>query len=227
MVFYIKAVEIKSKIVKIKLFCIVLCLCVFMACEKYEPVISDEPVIPPTDQPKEPQEPISTDGIINWNNEFIIVGDNNMANIGSNDWNAVTYGNGRYVTVGDSNSAACSIDGINWTATSGFNDLSGICYGNGKFIAVGTGGNVRYSDDGGGWSTVTIPGKTNLRAVCYENGKFVAVGENGVIAYSTDGSSWTAKKVGSNDWNSVCYGNGKFVAVENDGEESSYSKRKI
>ncbi len=40
-----------------------------------------------------------------------------MANIGSNDWNAVTYGNGRYVTVGDSNSAACSIDGINWTAT--------------------------------------------------------------------------------------------------------------
>ena len=49
-----------------------------------------------------------------------------MANIGSNDWNAVTYGNGRYVTVGDSNSAACSIDGINWTATSGFNDLSGI-----------------------------------------------------------------------------------------------------
>ena len=105
MVFYIKAVEIKSKIVKIKLFCIVLCLCVFMACEKYEPVISDEPVIPPTDQPKEPQEPISTDGIINWNNEFIIVGDNNMANIGSNDWNAVTYGNGRYVTVGDSKPA--------------------------------------------------------------------------------------------------------------------------
>ena len=148
-----------------------------MACEKYEPVISDEPVIPPTDQPKEPQEPISTDGIINWNNEFIIVGDNNMANIGSNDWNAVTYGNGRYVTVGDSNSAACSIDGINWTATSGFNDLSGICYGNGKFIAVGTGGNVRYSDDGAGWSTVTIPGKRNLRAVCYENGKFVAVGD--------------------------------------------------
>ena len=94
-----------------------------MACEKYEPVISDEPVIPPTDQPKEPQEPISTDGIINWNNEFIIVGDNNMANIGSNDWNAVTYGNGRYVTVGDSNSAACSIDGINWTATSGFLSL--------------------------------------------------------------------------------------------------------
>ena len=102
--------------------------------------------------------------------------------------------------MGDSNSAACSIDGINWTATSGFNDLSGICYGNGKFIAVGTGGNVRYSDDGAGWSTVTIPGKRNLRAVCYENGKFVAVGENGVIAYSTDGSNWTAKNVGSNWW---------------------------
>ena len=70
-----------------------------MTCEKNEPVISDEPVIPPTDQPKEPQESISTDGIINWNNEFIIVGDNNMANIGSNDWNAVTYGNGRYVEI--------------------------------------------------------------------------------------------------------------------------------
>ena len=79
---------------KIRLFCIVLGLCVFASCEKDEPVIPEEPLVPPTEQPEEPQEPgtpvepenpqepqkpISTDGIIKWNNEFIIVGDNNMA----------------------------------------------------------------------------------------------------------------------------------------------------
>ena len=160
---------------KIKLFCIVLCLCVFMTCEKNEPVISDEPVIPPTDQPKEPQESISTDGIINWNNEFIIVGDNNMANIGSNDWNAVTYGNGRYVTVGDSNSAACSIDGISWTTTtiSDAPTIMAVCCGNGKFVAVGRIWNasgyyiraIYYSTDGINWTSKTM-GRGELYGIC-------------------------------------------------------------
>ena len=100
---------------KIKLLCTVLCLCLFTACEKDEPIISDEPVVPPTEQPEEPdepeqpeepdnpQEPISTDCIINWNNEFIIVGGNNMSTIGEADWNCVCYGDGKYVAAGRDN----------------------------------------------------------------------------------------------------------------------------
>ena len=89
------------KIMKIKLFCVALCLCLFAACEEDNPIIPDEPLGPSTEQPEEPvdpeepiepeepdkpQKPISTDGIINLNNEFIIVGDNNMARIGSDGY---------------------------------------------------------------------------------------------------------------------------------------------
>lgn len=50
--FYIKNAGIKSKTVKIRLFCIALRLCVFTACGK------DGPVVPPTEQPGEPETPV-------------------------------------------------------------------------------------------------------------------------------------------------------------------------
>lgn len=192
MVFYIKIVEIESKVMKIGLFFMALCLCVFASCEK------DEPVLPPTEQPEEPetpvepeepQEPIPTDGIINWNNEFIIVGDNNMANIGSGTWYSVCYGNGKYVAVGSNSSAAYSTDGISWNkTTAGSGLLYSVCYGNEKYVAVGNGNSVAYSSDGVNWVTKAVTG-IGMDGICYGNGKFVAVGSIGRVAYSSDGVS--------------------------------------
>ena len=154
---------------KIGLFFMALCLCVFASCEK------DEPVLPPTEQPEEPetpvepeepQEPIPTDGIINWNNEFIIVGDNNMANIGSGTWYSVCYGNGKFVAVGNHGNVAYSTDGVNWTTKIvGSVTWNGVCYGSGKFFAVGSGGAVTYSTDGVNWTTRMVE-STTWNGVC-------------------------------------------------------------
>ena len=38
-----------------------------------------------------------------------------MAVVGTNMWNAIAYGNGKYIAVGDSGYVTTSIDGVNWT----------------------------------------------------------------------------------------------------------------
>ena len=38
-----------------------------------------------------------------------------MAVVGTNSWNAIAYGNGKYVAVGSSGYVTTSTDGINWT----------------------------------------------------------------------------------------------------------------
>ncbi len=59
-----------------------------------------------------------TDGIINWNNEFIIVGDNNMANIEEVVLGIASAMEMENMWQWESNSsAAYSTDGISWNKT--------------------------------------------------------------------------------------------------------------
>ena len=62
---------------------------------------------------------------------------------------AITYGNGKFVAVGDSGKGAYSTDGVTWTAISdmkfGTSGIYTITYGNGKFVAVGISGKGAYS----------------------------------------------------------------------------------
>ena len=53
----------------------------------------------------------------------------------------MTYGNGRFVAVGEDGTILTSPDGVSWTRrTSGTsNRLEGVAYGNGLFVAVGGG----------------------------------------------------------------------------------------
>ncbi len=80
----------------------------FIACEKdnddYEPIKPpveqpEEPVKPEKpDEPEKPEKPTTppaTDDIINVKN----IGDSNMI-VGSNNWNAITYGNGKICSCG-------------------------------------------------------------------------------------------------------------------------------
>ena len=86
----------------------------------------------------------------------------------------ITYGNGRFVAVGESdigdvNKIGYSPDGENWTLATTTNNLFGgiftdrgynIAYGNGRFIAVGSSSlgepnKIGYSPDGENWTLAT------------------------------------------------------------------------
>lgn len=146
----------------------------------------------------------------------------------TNDWQSVTYGNGKFVAVQYTGSNTMySTDGITWSSGSGTiqpNGWTSVTYGNGKYLAVAaTGTNrVMYSNDGIGWtsSPSAIADQEGWNGVTYGGGQFVAVADNGTnqVMYSTDGISWTgAAAAEANTWNSVTYGEGKYVAVASTG----------
>jgi len=163
-----------------------------------------------------------------------------------NNIRGITYGNGKFVAVGNGGKMAHSTDGITWTAVSdskfGVRDNTILCiaWGNNKFVAggghfgmtsVASSYKMSYSEDGINWTVVpNSPSKPQhilqINGIAYGNGKFVAVGETGHISYSTDGMNWTTVEdstfVGENSSNNpiygIAWGNDKFVAVGDNGQ---------
>ena len=136
------------------------------------------------------------------------------------NWYSVTYGNGKFVAVANnSEQAAYSEDGINWTAStmpSSANWCS-VTYGNGKFVAIADyTDRSAYSEDGINWFSSAMPSSAGWSSITYGNGKFVTViYASNQSAYSEDGVNWTLSTMPSSaNWYSVTYGNRKFVAVE-------------
>jgi hypothetical protein len=118
---------------------------------------------------------------------------------------------GKFVAVAyNTNTAAYSADGINWTATTMPSSANwhSVAYGNGKFVAVAYGtNNAAYSSNGVSWTAATMPSNSSWHNVAYGNGKFVAVANSDKAAYSADGISWTAATMPSSaGWYSVTYG---------------------
>lgn len=130
--------------------------------------------------------------------------------------NSVTYGNGKFVAVGDNGAAYYSNDGINWDGPNiitGTPTLKSVTYGDGKFVAVGDNGaqgRAFYSLDGINWIAVGdvnpfLGGGNSLNSVTYGNGKFAAVGVGGTIYYSYDGVNWSSGNGLSGDINGVTF----------------------
>jgi hypothetical protein len=111
----------------------------------------------------------------------------------------------------NSNIAAYSTNGINWTAATLPSSAywQSVTYGNGRFVAVAYYSNkAAYSTDGINWTAATLPSSAYWYGVTYGNDKFVAVanGRN-IAAYSTDGINWAAATLpSSTGWQSVTYG---------------------
>jgi membrane protein implicated in regulation of membrane protease activity len=145
--------------------------------------------------------------------------------------NAIVWGGGRFVAVGDAGKMAYSSDGTTWTAVSNSrfpqNDeecIYGVTYGGDRFVAVGTNGRIAYSTNGQSWTAVSNSrfGGDTILAVAWGGNRFVALAEGGKAAYSTNGTTWTAA---SNTIDSifppdrggtmyaVAWGNNRFVAV--------------
>lgn len=179
-----------------------------------------EPIEPPVEKPETPTTPPSTEDLIT-----IKIEDDIMAVVGTNNWTAIAYGNGKYVVAGDYGFVTTSTDGVNWTTPvlavtpkSVSYDVTGLVYGNGIFVAVCRIG-VLTSRDGITW-TKTVISKTGCSwySCMYANGKFViggvnSSGVNGFAATSTDGINWTLANKNPANCQGLAYGNGVYFGV--------------
>lgn len=137
-------------------------------------------------------------------------------------WDAITYGNGKFVAVSNgSNISAVSTDGgETWTQGT----LPGsygwkVTYGNGTFVAVAhrnpTINVAATSTDGTNWTARTLPTSAYWTGIAYGNGTFVAVASaSGTAATSPDGITWTQRNTYfSYGGIAVNFGNGKFIVT--------------
>ena len=192
--------------------------------------------------------------IIYADNKFVVVGSRDFNNNNNNNNNAaystdginwtltstsfsstcysITYGDGKFVSVGPSGKAAYSTDGINWTQTTlpifayTANNMS-VTYGGGMFVVAGyhldssanlIESSVAYSTDGINWTKASPPVSGNWAAIAYGADKFVIVGRNGApIIYSSDGITWHETTNPDISTCSVIYAANKFVAVGDNG----------
>jgi hypothetical protein len=90
----------------------------------------------------------------------------------------VTYGNGKFVAVGEDGKIMTSSDGTTWASQTSGNDKDwlGIEFGNNLFVAVGMLGSVMTSPDGITWTLRSAVNDTAFQSVAYGDGKFVSVG---------------------------------------------------
>lgn len=142
-------------------------------------------------------------------------------------WNGVTFGEGRYVAVGDG-AVMYSNDSINWvrgTPSSTLNAWRDVIYADGKFVAVapvGVNDRIMTSPDGITWTGRPIPRSNAWTSVAFGNNLYVVVGASGDgsrVMTSPDGIIWSVGSgIPNNLWASVTFGNNLFVAVSSTGE---------
>jgi hypothetical protein len=109
--------------------------------------------------------------------------------------NAVTYGGGQFVAVGDNGTIINSSDGFNWTVQTYdvFPTLNGIAYAGGVYAAVGDGGVIVVSSNAVTWTTTPSATTNSLRAIAGGGyPQFLAVGDSGTSIVGTGGANWTA-----------------------------------
>ena len=130
----------------------------------------------------------------------------------------VSYGEGKYIAVGEEGTILSSLDLTTWTEeTSGVNyDITSVIYANGLFIATCPSSCVLTSPDGITWTANN--NVTGLWKVIYGNNMFVGIGVHlNYILTSYDGMTWTQRANGLVDnLESIIYNNGLFVAVGKD-----------
>ena len=146
------------------------------------------------------------DGLDNWH----------PRNSGVNNvLNAVGYGNGMWVVVGNEATLLSSPDGLTWTAHNPgiAYALNSIVFANNLFAVVGESGTILTSPDGLNWTARPSGTSDLLYDVSYGGGKFIAVSAAGTVVTSISGISWTAANGSNPNVYGVAYGNGKYVSV--------------
>ena len=138
---------------------------------------------------------------------------------------SIAFGNGVWVVVGGTATAASSTTATGWvprTLPTTTGTWSSVSYGAGRFVAISTGSQATaYSTNGQTWvAGGNLPSSTTWTSVAYGNGRWVAIASGGrTTAYSLDnGLNWTAATPGlpsSQTWVNIKYAQGIFVAIAN------------
>jgi len=130
--------------------------------------------------------------------------------------NGVAFGNGIFITVGETNTAFVNA-GPGWVPfVTGVGSLNEVAFApvQNLFVAVGDGGAIVTSVDGTGWTQQVAPTGFNLHDVTAGAGSIVAVGDGGTVLSSTDGVTWTQRNSGTEAaLFGVGFGQDVFLAV--------------
>ena len=143
---------------------------------------------------------------------------------------AVTFGNGRFVAVGCA-AAAVSTDGEHWIATGLAPNtwLVGVVFDGHRFVAVGKQGAVAWSTDGMTWEGGDPVGSDDFAGVAFGGGVYMAAVARRTVAGSVAGSALLAS-TNLTAWREVylrdgvgaarvAFGNNRFVATLNGSDD--------
>lgn len=146
-------------------------------------------------------------------------------------YNAICYGNGQFVAVGNS-VCATSTDGVNWTAqTIAAQDWRAIVYDGTNYVSIANSTTVgTYSANGTSWSASSLPSSLSWASLCFGNGLILATHSGTVssaCASSADhGVTWSSRtlSIAYNNYVGNCaFGNGVFVVNQRDNGGGSTS----
>jgi hypothetical protein len=138
-------------------------------------------------------------------------------------YNAVAYGNGRWVAVGNGVTAT-STDGTTWSVQSlapsapNYGNAA-MSFANGLFVSAGSG--ISTSSDGVAWSTTMLADAQGLGASAFGGGTWVVLDNRFLtedafaVWTSQDAAHWTSvvTTIPYAELGAIAYGNGQFVAV--------------
>ena len=150
----------------------------------------------------------SSDGV-SWDNRSILNE--------SQNFNAVTYGNGIFVAVALKGRIYYSTDTITWSKTGIGDDsevINDVVYGNGIFIGVGINGTIIRSTDGKTWIPISYSqvGTNNLKGIAYGADYFLT--HHGSEDYlSINGLVWSYVAHSAISVKDIIYLNGNFIIL--------------
>jgi photosystem II stability/assembly factor-like uncharacterized protein len=155
------------------------------------------------------------------------------------DINAVTYANDRFIAVGSGGRILTSPEGRFWQVRSVEEQpaLRSIARGAAAYVAVGEDGRIFRSASGVDWTPQPPPpgvGSPTMRSVIWTGSSFLAVGDVGTIWTSPNGTTWSQRFSGvvgrlnaaaSSPSATIAVGNDGRILWEGAGPESEWSAR--
>ncbi len=137
----------------------------------------------------------------------------------------ITYGNGRYIAVGERGTVLTSANGVDWEPRLSGTDrtLSGVTFQDDTFLTVGNGLFLTSSGDAAAWFPavanngspyVQPPPEIELTGIDYGKARFIALGNGKSVLTSQDAGFWLVRENGiSNAWHAAACSDALCVVV--------------